>query len=62
MRWFTPSWQAIVAILLCVLAGLLGPMTQTEMDALANPAAIPQPSSGLHVNSCSRSTFAQSNA
>ena len=39
MRWFTPSWQAIAAILLCVLAGLLGPMTQTEMDALANPAA-----------------------
>ncbi len=39
MRWFTPSWQAIGAILLCVLAGLLGPMTQPEMDALANSAA-----------------------
>src|SRR5690606_26420828 len=39
MRWFTLSWQAIAAILLCVLAGLLGSMTQPEMDALANPGA-----------------------
>lgn len=39
MRWFTPSWQAIAAILLCIVAGLLGPMTQAELDALVNPAA-----------------------
>ena len=39
MRWFTLSWQAVAAILLCILAGLLGPMTQPEMEALANPAA-----------------------
>ncbi|RLP27187.1 ABC transporter permease [Mesorhizobium sp. YM1C-6-2] len=38
MRWFTLSWQAVAAILLCILAGLLGPMTQPEMKALANPA------------------------
>ncbi len=39
MRWFTLSWQAVAAILLCILAGFLGPMTQPELDALANPAA-----------------------
>lgn len=39
MRWFTLSWQAVAAILLCILAGFLGPMTQPEMDALANPTA-----------------------
>ncbi len=39
MRWFTISWQAVAAILLCVLAGFLGPMTQAESDALANPTA-----------------------
>ncbi|MBL8575811.1 MAG: ABC transporter permease [Mesorhizobium sp.] len=39
MRWFTLSWQAVAAIMLCVLAGFLGPMTQAESDALANPTA-----------------------
>jgi len=39
MRWFTLSWQAVGAILLCILAGFLGPLTQAEFDALANPTA-----------------------
>ena len=39
MRWFTPSWQAIAAVLLCILAGLLGSMTQPEVDALSTAAA-----------------------
>ena len=32
-----PSWQAVLAVLLCVLAALLGPMTAPEAQALADP-------------------------
>ena len=39
MRWFSPSWQVIAAIVLCILAGILGPMSTLEADALANPTA-----------------------
>jgi len=39
MRWFTPSWQAIVAVLLCIAAGLLGVMSVPEATALAEPTA-----------------------
>jgi NitT/TauT family transport system permease protein len=39
MRWFSPSWQAVAAILLCVLAGFFGPMTMPEADAVADPGA-----------------------
>jgi NitT/TauT family transport system permease protein len=37
MSWVKPSWQALLAILLCVLAALLGPMTTPEAEALADP-------------------------
>ena len=39
MRWFSPTWQALTAAVLCVLAGAFGPMTTLEADALANPTA-----------------------
>lgn len=39
MMAFKPSWQAILAILLCLAAIVFGAMTQPEADALANPAA-----------------------
>jgi NitT/TauT family transport system permease protein len=39
MRWFTPSWQAIVAVLLCIAAGLLGVMSVPEATALTQPTA-----------------------
>jgi NitT/TauT family transport system permease protein len=39
LRWFTLSWQAVAAILLCIVAAFLGAMTRPEMDALANPPA-----------------------
>jgi NitT/TauT family transport system permease protein len=39
MRWFTPSWQPIVAVLLCIAAGLLGVMSVPEGTALAQPTA-----------------------
>ena len=39
MRWFQPSWQPVVAVLLCIAAGALGPMTSGEAAALANPTA-----------------------
>ncbi|MDQ2634638.1 MAG: ABC transporter permease [Pseudomonadota bacterium] len=39
MRGFRPSWQAILALLLVALAMLLGPMSNPEIEALANPAA-----------------------
>ena len=34
-----PSWQAVLAILLCLAAVAFGAMTRPEADALANPAA-----------------------
>ncbi|MGN6142970.1 MAG: ABC transporter permease [Mesorhizobium sp.] len=34
-----PSWQAMLALLLVVIALVLGAMTQPEADAIANPAA-----------------------
>jgi NitT/TauT family transport system permease protein len=39
MRWFTPSWQALLAVLLCIAAGFFGPMTVPEAEALAGSAA-----------------------
>jgi NitT/TauT family transport system permease protein len=44
MRWFTPSWQAMAAVLLCIGAGALGAMSTAELDAIAAPTAtIPYP-------------------
>jgi len=39
MRWFTPSWQVLAAIVLCIASALLGPMTTQEAAALAQPTA-----------------------
>ncbi|HEY6630166.1 MAG TPA: ABC transporter permease [Rhizobiaceae bacterium] len=39
MNRFSPSWQALAALVLVALAILLGPLSQPEVDALANPAA-----------------------
>ncbi len=39
MRWFTPSWQPLLAVLLCIAAGLLGVMSVPEATALADPTA-----------------------
>lgn len=39
MRWFAPSWQALAAVMLCVLAAALGPLSTPEAEALANPTA-----------------------
>ena len=39
MSRFRPSWQALLALLLIVLALLLGPMSRPEVEALANPTA-----------------------
>ena len=39
MTWLKPSWQAIFAIVLVLVAVVLGAMTKVEMEALANPAA-----------------------
>ncbi|MCX7306012.1 MAG: ABC transporter permease [Hyphomicrobiales bacterium] len=39
MRWFAPSWQALLAVVLCIGAGLLGVMSLPEATALAQPAA-----------------------
>ena len=39
MSRFRPSWQALLALLLVVLAMLLGPMSSPEVEALANPTA-----------------------
>ncbi|PSJ64846.1 ABC transporter permease [Kumtagia ephedrae] len=30
MRWFSPSWQVVLAVLLCILAAVLGPVTTAE--------------------------------
>ena len=39
MSWWKPSWQAVLAILLCLTALALGAMTKPEAAALAQPAA-----------------------
>ncbi|MBZ9819167.1 ABC transporter permease [Mesorhizobium sp. CA4] len=39
MNWLKPSWQAVLAILLCLIAFALGAMTKPEAAALAEPAA-----------------------
>jgi len=39
MSRFRPSWQALAALALVFFAILLGPMTQPEAEALANPTA-----------------------
>jgi NitT/TauT family transport system permease protein len=37
MSWQTPSWQAVLAIALCIGAMSLGPMSTLEAQALADP-------------------------
>ncbi|MCV3209115.1 ABC transporter permease [Mesorhizobium sp. YC-39] len=37
MNWLKPSWQAVLAILLCLIAIALGAMTKPEATALADP-------------------------
>jgi len=39
MNRFKPSWQALVALVLVALSIVLGPLSQSEVEALANPAA-----------------------
>jgi len=39
MRWFTPSWQPLLAVVLCIAAALLGVMSVPEATALAQPTA-----------------------
>ena len=39
MSRFRPSWQALVALALVVIAILLGPVTRAEVEAVASPAA-----------------------
>lgn len=39
MNWLKPSWQAALAILLCLVALALGAMSKPEAAALADPAA-----------------------
>lgn len=39
MNWLKPSWQAVLAIVLCLVAMALGAMSKPEAAALANPAA-----------------------
>jgi NitT/TauT family transport system permease protein len=39
MNWLKPSWQAVLAILLCLVALALGAMSKPEAAALAGPAA-----------------------
>jgi NitT/TauT family transport system permease protein len=39
MSRFRPSWQALVALALVVIAILLGPITRAEIDAVASPTA-----------------------
>lgn len=39
MNWLKPSWQAVLAIVLCLVALALGAMSTPEAAALANPAA-----------------------
>jgi len=39
MSRFSPSWQALAALALVVIAILLGPVTRAEVEAIASPAA-----------------------
>ncbi|GLQ78673.1 nitrate ABC transporter [Mesorhizobium huakuii] len=39
MNWLKPSWQALLAIVLCVIAIALGAMSKPEAAALADPTA-----------------------
>ncbi|RUY84835.1 ABC transporter permease, partial [Mesorhizobium sp. M7A.F.Ca.CA.003.01.2.1] len=38
MNWLKPSWQAVLAIVLCLIAVALGPIAAPKVDALAQPA------------------------
>ncbi|MCQ8873460.1 ABC transporter permease [Mesorhizobium sp. LMG17149] len=38
MNWLKPSWQAVSAIVLCLIAVALGPIAAPKVDALAQPA------------------------
>ncbi|MBW8909266.1 MAG: ABC transporter permease [Mesorhizobium sp.] len=39
MNWLRPSWQAVLAVLLCLIAAALGAMSKPEVAALAQPTA-----------------------
>ncbi|MEZ2330365.1 ABC transporter permease [Mesorhizobium sp. RCC_202] len=39
MNWLRPSWQAVLAVLLCLIAVALGAMSKPEVAALAQPTA-----------------------
>ncbi|RWA72425.1 ABC transporter permease [Mesorhizobium sp.] len=39
MTWLKPSWQAVLALLLCLIAFALGAMSKPEAAALAQPTA-----------------------
>ncbi|TIV71578.1 MAG: ABC transporter permease, partial [Mesorhizobium sp.] len=39
MNWLKPSWQAMLAIVFCLIAFALGAMSKPEAAALAQPAA-----------------------
>ena len=39
MNWLKPSWQAVLAIVLCLIAVALGAMSTPEAAALADPTA-----------------------
>ncbi|MBZ9741630.1 MULTISPECIES: ABC transporter permease [unclassified Mesorhizobium] len=39
MNWLKPSWQAVIAIALCLIAVALGAMSKPEAAALADPTA-----------------------
>ncbi|RWP86157.1 MAG: ABC transporter permease [Mesorhizobium sp.] len=38
MNWLKPSWQAVSAIVLCLIAVALGPIAAPKVEALAQPA------------------------
>ncbi|RUV08792.1 ABC transporter permease, partial [Mesorhizobium sp. M7A.T.Ca.TU.009.01.3.1] len=38
MNWLKPSWQAVLAIVLCLIAVALGAIAAPKVDALAQPA------------------------
>ena len=39
MTWLKPSWQSVLAIVLCLIAVALGAMSKPEAAALADPTA-----------------------
>lgn len=39
MNWLKPSWQAVLAVVLCLMAVALGAMSKPEAAAFADPAA-----------------------